>query len=84
MSYDVRPLVRLGREHRKRREALDEVREQLAEEIRKAVAAGESQTEVADMAGYTREVVRQLCMSPEQREAEREARRRRTRKPKDE
>jgi hypothetical protein len=81
MDYDPTNLQRLGREHKRRRDALAEVREKLAPEIRAAHDAGVPQHEIAAWAGYTREVIRQICLTDEQREQEKEKRRQRTRAP---
>lgn len=80
MTYDTSRLAKLGKEHKRRRAALDEIRDQLAPEIVQADQAGIQQREIAELSGYTREAVRQLCLTDEQREAEKVRRRERTRK----
>ncbi len=77
MTYDRSRLTKLGREHRRLKAALERVRADLADEIPKANAGDVPQNEIAALADYTRESVRQLCLTPEQREAEKEKRRRR-------
>lgn len=80
MTYDTSNLAKLGREHKKHRAALDRIRPELAAEVIAAHEAGLLQKEIADLSGYTREIVRQMCLTEEQREAERLKRRQRTRK----
>lgn len=80
MTYDTSKLARLGKEHRKRRAALDQLRTELAAEIIAAHEADVPQKDIVEMTGYTREAVRQLCLSPEQKEEENRKRRERTRK----
>lgn len=75
MTYDDTRLTRLGKEHRRIKTALDRIRAELADEIPKAAEGGMAQHEIAGKAGYTREIVRQLCLTPEQREEERIKRR---------
>lgn len=72
-------LKRASRVHQRRRDAYEEAHADLAEKILAAHHAGIQQKEIAQITGYTREAIRQLCLSPEQREAEKEKRRERTR-----
>jgi hypothetical protein len=72
-------LDRLSRDHLRKKKAYEEARDRLAEAIPAAAAAGIRQVKIVEITTYTREAVRQMCMTPEQREAEREKRRERTR-----
>lgn len=77
MTYDPAQLHALGRKNKQLRADLDDLKPLLAEEIRAAAAGGVPQTEIVTATGYTREAIRQLCMSDEDREAL-NARRRKT------
>jgi hypothetical protein len=80
MAYDTARLEELGRRFKELRAQLDEVRTELTPEIAAAFASGEfEQKTIADLSGYTRETVRVICLTPEQREAEKNRRRNRTR-----
>lgn len=72
-------LVRASRTFKRRRDAFEQSRDELAAAIVAADRDGVAQKEIVAVSGYTREAVRQLCMTPEQRETEKEKRRRRTR-----
>ncbi len=72
-------LTRLSRDHLRKKKAYEEARDRLAKAVPAAAEAGIRQIEIVDITTYTREAVRQMCMTPEQREAERQKRRERTR-----
>jgi hypothetical protein len=78
--FDRAELAKLGRDYRRHRDAMTRVRADMTPHIRSAAEAGYGQQEIVQLTGLTREVIRQECLSDEQREAEREARRARTRK----
>lgn len=82
MTQDHNPteLARWGAEHRKLLRQLDEARTALRPLIIAAAAADVPQIDICGLTGYTRETVRQICLTPEQAEAEKEKRRQRTRK----
>jgi hypothetical protein len=80
MGDALSQLTTLGRRHKKLRADLDALRPELAEAIVTAHTAGIPQVQIAEAAGYTREMVRTLCLTDAQREAERETRRQRTRR----
>lgn len=80
MAYDTKRLAELGRKHRKLKADLETLREQMAPEIIAANLAGVQQKDIADLSDYTRESIRQICLTDEQRESERERRRKRTTK----
>lgn len=82
MDYDPTNLIRLGTNRRRRESATDRERPELEKEIRAAAGAGMAQAEIVAITGYSRESVRLLCMTPEQREAERAKRRQGDGKPK--
>ncbi len=72
-------LTRLSRDHLRKRKAYEDARDRLASAIPAAAEAGIRQVRIVEITEYTREAVRQLCMTPEQREQEKEKRRERTR-----
>lgn len=76
-DYDLTELRALGRKRQRLVEELEELRPELAAEIRKAALAKVDQVEIIRITGYSREQVRQASMSEEEREAEREKRRNR-------
>ncbi len=78
MTYDTATLAKLGKEHRKAKAALERIRAQLGEEIVKANDGGLPQHEIVALSDYTRESVRLLCLTPEQKEEERRKRRKPT------
>ena len=80
MTYDPVNLAQLGAERIALVARLEQVQHELAPEIIAADAAEVPQVKICELTGYTRETVRQICLTPEQREAEREKRRQRTRK----
>jgi hypothetical protein len=81
MEYDTTRLEQLGRRNKELRAQLDALREELTPEIVAAFGSGQlEQKTIADLSGYTRETVRVICLTPEQREAEKDRRRARTRK----
>ena len=67
--YDEARLTNLGQEHKRLRAELEKVRQQLAPEILAASLAEVPQVRIVELTGYTRESVRQICMSDEDREA---------------
>jgi hypothetical protein len=81
VDYDTTLLAKLGATRQRHERALQELRPQLVEEIRAAGEAGVLQAEIVRLTGYTREQVRKICLPPDQREAEEQARRDRRRKP---
>ncbi len=72
-------LTRLSRDHLRKRKAYEDARDRLAAAIPQAAEGGMRQHRIVEITEYTREAVRQLCMTPEQREEERKKRRERTR-----
>lgn len=66
-DHDLTRLLQLGARHRRLRLELATLRPELAEEIRRAGAAGVPQAKIADICGYTRDQVRQICLPPEKR-----------------
>lgn len=71
MDYDTTRLTQLGKKHQRLRTELETIRPELAEEIRAAAAGGVLQVEIAKMAGYTRDQVRQICLPQERRRSRR-------------
>lgn len=69
MTYDATRLAELGRQHKRLRAQIEEVRAKLGPEILAAHLAEVQQVEIVELTGYTRESVRQICMSDEEREA---------------
>jgi hypothetical protein len=67
MAHDPDRLSQLGRRHQRLRADLDALRPELAEEIRAAHDTGVPQVDIARIAGYTRDQVRQICLPPERR-----------------
>lgn len=67
MTYDTTRLAQLGKKHHRLRTELEAIRPELADEIRTAAIAGVPQVEIAKVAGYTRDQVRQICLPPERR-----------------
>lgn len=80
MDYDLTRLTQIGDERAQLLARLEELRPEAYAEITAADAAGVPQKTLAERAHYTREIVRQVCLTPEQREAEKKKRRERTRK----
>jgi hypothetical protein len=72
---DTDQLATLGAKAKRLRAQLDELKPQLDDAIRAAHAAGTPQVEIVAASGYTREMIRQLCLTEEER-AELKARRR--------
>jgi len=81
MTFDPTNLIRLGSARKRREAATEKERPELEKEIRAAAAAGMSQSQIVEITGYARESIRLLCMTPEQREAERVKRRKGKAKP---
>ena len=63
MPYDLSRLQQLGKRHQRLREQLDELRPELAEEIKAAIAAGARPVDVTKASGYTRDGVRKLLIA---------------------
>lgn len=63
------PLATLGAKFKRLRAQLDEVKPQLDDAIRAAAAADVPQVEIVAATGYTREMIRQVCMTDEERAA---------------
>lgn len=82
MEPDLNRLTQLGRKRKRLLDQVEEVREQITPEIIAADQAGVPQKTIAELTHYTRDTIRQMCLTPEQREHERELRRQRTRKAK--
>lgn len=80
MPYDPTRLAKLGRQRKKLLDQLEDLRAQITPEVVAAELSGLTQKEIAALTHYTRETIRQMCLTPEQREHERELRRQRTRK----
>lgn len=81
MDFDPTNLIRLGTARRRREAATEKERPELEKEIQTAAASGMPQHQIVEITGYSRENVRLLCMTPEQREAERAKRRKKPAKP---
>lgn len=58
MDYDTQYLYRMGRKFRDLRAGIDNLRAELAAEIRAASAAGVPQVEIVRLTGYTRDQIR--------------------------
>lgn len=58
MDYDLQHLYQMGRKFRALRAGIDNLRLELAEEIRAASAAGVPQVEIVRITGYTRDQIR--------------------------
>lgn len=82
MDYDLTRLTQLGRKRKRLLDQVDDVRDELIPEIVAADQAGVPQKTLVELTHYTRDTIRQICLTPEQREHERELRRQRTRKAK--
>ena len=80
MDHDLTQLTQLGRRRKRLLDQLEELRQEITPKILAANAAGTEQKTIAEVTHYTRDTIRQVCLSPEQREAERQRRRERTRK----
>lgn len=80
VDYDLTRLTALGRRRKRLLDQLEELRKEMTPEILAAHAADVEQKTIADLSHYTRDTIRQVCLTPAQREAEREKRRARTRK----
>lgn len=62
MSDDLKQrLTKLGARHRRLRDELDAVRDQLQPLIVEATLAGIAQTDLVDLTGYTRDRIRVIC-----------------------
>lgn len=62
MAYNRKRLDDLGARFRSLRDEIEELRPRLAEEIRAAHAAGVKQVDIVKATGYTRELVRRICL----------------------
>jgi hypothetical protein len=80
VDYDLTRLTQLGRRRKRLLDQIEELRREITPEILAAHAANVGQKTIAEVSHYTRDTVRQICLTPEQRQAEREARWQRTRK----
>lgn len=80
VDYDLTRLTQLGRKRKRLLDQLEDVRKELLPEIVAADQAEVAQKTIAEVTHYTRDSIRQMCLTPEQREHERELRRQRTRK----
>lgn len=67
MDYDPSRLTKLGAKFQRLRAELEAVRPDLADEIRTAHEAGMPQVEIVRLTGYTRELVRQICLPPDRK-----------------
>lgn len=80
MAHNLARLMTLGRKRKRLLEQLEVLRKEMAPEIQAADKAGVQQKTIAEVSYYTRDMVRQMCLPPDKREAEAEKRRARTRK----
>lgn len=80
MSHDTTELAKLGTRRRKLLAELDEITAKMKPLIVAADAADVPQVKIMELTGYSGETIRQTCLTPEQAEAEKEARRQRRRK----
>lgn len=80
MDYDLSRLTALGRKRKRLLDQLDALRREMAPEIQAARSGGVKQKTVEEVSHYTRDMIRQMCLPPEKREAEAKRRRARTRK----
>lgn len=78
MTYDRSALANLGRQHKRARANVKDVRRRLLPEILAAHHDGVPQQEIVELTGYTREAVRLICLPDEQREALKDRRRKKT------
>lgn len=67
MAYDPTRLAQLGRRHKRLRDDLAKLRPGLADEIRRARAAGMAQADIVKVTGYARDRVRQICLPADRR-----------------
>ncbi len=75
MTHDLSRLQALGRKRKKLLDQLEELRPAITAEVLAANAADVPQTDIVKASHYTRDWVRQLCMTDEQREQARLKRR---------
>jgi hypothetical protein len=80
MAYDAKRLAELGRRNRKLKTDAEKLRAEIVPEIIAANLAGVLQKHIAELSGYTRESIRQICMTDEERTAELQKRRTRVSK----
>ena len=66
-TFDPTRLQQLGRKMQRLRADVEQLRPELAEEIRAAAAAGMAQVDIVKATGYTRDQIRQICLPPEMR-----------------
>lgn len=70
----------MGRKRKRLLDQLEALRREMLPEILAAHNAEVPQTTIVEASNYTRDMVRQMCLPPEKAQAEKEKRRRRTRK----
>lgn len=75
MDYDLSRLQQLGRKRKKLLDQLEELRPAITAEVIAAAQADVAQTEIVKASHYTRDWVRQMCMTDEQRAELRQKRR---------
>lgn len=75
MPHDLTHMTKLGRERTRLLARLDVIGPELEAEIRTAALAGNRQVDIIEASGYTRNQVRLLSMSDEDKAAERAKRR---------
>lgn len=80
MAHDTTELRKLGTRRRKLLAELDDITAKMKPLIVEANTAGVAQVDIMELTGYSGETIRQTCLTPEQAEAEKEARRQRRRK----
>ncbi|MCG5464274.1 hypothetical protein MED01_002440 [Micromonospora sp. MED01] len=74
MDYDLSRLQQLGRKRKKLLDQLEELRPAITAEVLAAHDAGVKQATIVQASHYTRDWVRQLTMTAEQREAAKQRR----------
>jgi predicted mannosyl-3-phosphoglycerate phosphatase (HAD superfamily) len=74
-EHDTSHLQELGKRRQKLAAQLEALDEELAPEVFAAAQAGVPQVQIIEWTGMARESIRLKSMTPEQREAEREKRR---------
>lgn len=75
MTYDLARLTQLGRRRKRLLDQLEELRPEITAEVLAANAADVPQTDIVKASHYTRDWVRQLCMTDQQQEQTRQKRR---------
>jgi len=75
MTHDLSRLQQLGRKRKKLLDQLEDLRPAITAEVIAAAQADVPQTDIVKASHYTRDWVRQMCMTDEQRNELRQKRR---------